>query len=80
MTKVPSIGRTVHFVTRPASVVHYPAVVIVAGEADSQIACLRVFTPTGDQTRFGVPYDPTGQEEGTWHWPEYVPEVDDAST
>lgn len=33
---------------------------------------LAVFNPTGIHFRQAVPFDPTGQIPGTWHWPEKV--------
>jgi hypothetical protein len=82
--KVPSIGRTVHYVS-PGSADHrYPpahrAAVITeldGGHTPEAGLTLLVFNPTGIHHAFHVPFDPTGLRPYSWHWPEYVPEVPD---
>lgn len=79
--KVPSVGRTVHYVAQdgrdPSQLTHWPAIVVSAGEADGDIPTLMACTPY-PRTYWAVPYDGEARAAGSWHWPEYVPEVDDA--
>jgi hypothetical protein len=81
--KVPSVGRTVHYVAPGSADGRYPpahrAAVITEVGHDEQtgkvLSSVNIFVmnPTGTHHANNVPYD---EECGryTWHWPEYVPE------
>ena len=70
--QVPSVGRVVHFVARNG--VHVPADICGVFEDNGTVA-LFIKDHTLGETRFepGVSFDATGQQPGSWHWPEYVP-------
>ena len=42
-------------------------------EATTDRAGLAIFSPIGLAFVRHCPYDPTGTQPGTWHWPEFVP-------
>lgn len=82
--QLPSISRDVHYVAygtpggeyapgkhRAAKITDVPADV----QPDSAVSIV-IFNPTGLFFAQNVPFDPTGQTPGTWHWPEYVPAKD----
>ncbi len=78
--QVPSVGRMVHYISYgtpggefPAGA-HRAAIITEIGYRDDPHEIgLCVFNPTGLFFNRNIPYDPTGQMPGTWHWPEYVP-------
>jgi hypothetical protein len=79
--QVPSIGRVVHYVAYgtpggefPAGA-HRAAIITEVDAKDTPIMSvgLAVLNPTGLFFHRGVLMDPTGQQPGTWHWPEFVP-------
>lgn len=82
--QVPSIGRVVHYVAYGTPGGEYPAgahrAAIITqthlardNETIDSIVGLVVLNPTGLFFHEAIPFDPTGQTPGTWHWPEYVP-------
>ncbi len=79
--QVPSVGRMVHYVSygspnKEFVPSHRAAVVTEVhnpGEPTSVLS-LCVLNPTGMYFSVGIYYDETCAP-GTWHWPEYVPEV-----
>lgn len=84
----PTVGRIVHYVvpTGPNAGAHRPALVIVptAGtvqDTEPGFVDLVAFLHPDDNRRTNgipmlwptrVPYDATGEERGSWHWPERV--------
>lgn len=79
--KVPSIGRTVHYVAYGTPGGEFPAgahraAIITEVHADNVIS-LCAINPTGLFFHTATPFDPTAQKPGTWHWPEYVPETEE---
>ncbi len=79
--QIPSIGRVVHYVAYgtpggefPAGA-HRAAIITEYDARDTPIQSvgLVVLNPTGLFFHRGVLMDPTGQQPGSWHWPEYVP-------
>jgi hypothetical protein len=71
----PSIGRIVHYVERgPDHLLpgEHRAALITEIIGDDHVN-LCVFAPLGVVFHLGVPFDATGAEPQTWHWPEYVP-------
>lgn len=78
----PSVARIVHYVAFGTPGGEYPAgahraaiiteVHAEGAEAAVQAVSLCVLNPTGLFFREMVPYDPTGERPGTWHWPERV--------
>ncbi|MBP7570792.1 MAG: hypothetical protein KBA95_12095 [Acidobacteria bacterium] len=82
--QVPSVGRVVHYVAYGTPGGEYPAGAhraaivtdvppyIALPDADQTIS-LCVLNPTGMVFHVAVPFDPTAQRPGTWHWPEFVP-------
>ena len=88
--QVPSIGRVVHYVAK-AFGFHRPAIIVNIPDQDSDafVVNLIVFFD-GKNDLFGddqvpvlwresVKLDDDTKEEGTWHWPEYVPPVKDGA-
>lgn len=87
--QVPSIGRIVHYVAygtpggeyqagahRAAIIteVYEPlAGTLISETVDMTRAGLCVLNPTGIFFKDAIPFDPTGQQPGSWHWPEHVP-------
>jgi hypothetical protein len=81
LSQVPSVGRVVHVVTYEGH--HRPADII--DPQDGECICVLVKVRPGDlltQHRphnavlwylDDCPYDPTAQQPGSWHWPEFVP-------
>jgi hypothetical protein len=80
--QVPSVGRVVHVVTFEGH--HRPAHIL--DPQDGQAICVLALVKPWDQTTDSgtnagavlwlidnCQPDPTGQEPGTWHWPEFVP-------
>lgn len=80
MAQVPSVGRIVHFVHGSA---HYAAIITApdytypdpVGGVDIQGDALTVFPPNEAPFTVVTNNDESGTS-GTWHWPEYVPNVD----
>lgn len=83
--QLPSVGRIVHYVAYGTPGGEYPAgahrAAIITqldnvgldGYRDAPEVSLCIFNPTGLFFTQRVPYDPTGEKPGTWHWCEYVP-------
>lgn len=80
----PSIGRVVHYVAfgspggEPPAGAHRAAMITEVyhnpdGKLDTELAGLVVFNPTGQYFNRFCPFDPTGSQPGSWHWPEFVP-------
>jgi hypothetical protein len=46
---------------------------VKTSEVDLTKAGIAVFNPNGMYFAQHAPYDPTAQQPGSWHWPEYVP-------
>lgn len=79
--QVPSIGRVVHYVLpdgrNPGE--HRPAFIVKVWGPTS--VNLQVFVDgTNDYPEYAgsvwatsVPFDPSGEQPSSWHWPEYVP-------
>lgn len=78
---IPSVGRVVHYVSYgtpggefPAGA-HRAATITEVNAPDTPIMSvgLAILNPTGLFFQRGVIEDPTGEQPGSWHWPEYVP-------
>lgn len=87
MTQTPSVGRIVHYVShgtpvRPDGSQAYvsdcrAAIIteVTAGHPHDEHGprvALAVLNPTGLFFQRSTAYDETGQQGGTWHWPERV--------
>lgn len=74
----PSIGRIVHYVAygtpggeyKPE---HRAAIITQVADVNDHHVGLCILNPTGMFFNQDVPFDPSGQRSGTWHWPEFVP-------
>lgn len=62
----------VYFLPLP-EIVDDPVTKLLVSDIDPSQAGLCVLNPTGLFFHRNVPFDPTGETPGTWHWPEYVP-------
>lgn len=78
--QVPSVGRKVHYKAYGTPGGEYPTGVCRSaevtevdrpGDPESPVG-LAVLNPTGLHFTKSVPF---GDDPGTWHWPEYVPDV-----
>lgn len=86
--QVPSVGRIVHYVAYGTPGGEFPAGAhraamitqvdnIGLGTFDERPeVSLVVFNPTGLFFNQCVPFDPSGETPGTWHWPESVPSIE----
>lgn len=76
----PSVGRIVHYVAygTPGGEfkvgAHRAAIIteVYDQPTDPDYIGLCVLNPSGMFFNQHVPYDPTGEKGGTWHWPERV--------
>ncbi len=83
--QVPSIGRVVHYVAYGTpggeyqAGAHRAAIITDCLPPDGLMLTvgLCILNPTGMFFGQGIPFDPTGQQPGSWHWPEYVPARDE---
>lgn len=76
--QVPSIGRVVHFVhgdRHCAALITDPAPVLPEDDPLFGGQSLVVFPPNVEPFTTIATFD-AGGAPATWHWPEYVPEVD----
>lgn len=77
---IPSVGRVVHYVAYGTPGGEFPigahraAIVTDVHDpgAPESVLSLCVMNPTGLYFAGVVYCDPTGEEPGTWHWPEPV--------
>lgn len=86
--QVPSVGRVVHYVSwgSPGSEFkggeHRAAIITEVYPTGSDVIDMDkvgicVLSPTGLWFNRHTPFDPLGQERGSWHWPEHVPALPD---
>lgn len=81
----PSIGRVVHYVAYGSpngeyAPEHRAAIITYVGreldEGNFEV-CLCVLNPTGMFFSPILDQDEATKRSGTWHWPEYVPPIED---
>ena len=67
-----TVGRNCHYVTRQG--LHLAAIVADVEHREGGIITLAVFDPHANGVNFydRVPYDPSGQQIGSWHYIEPV--------
>jgi hypothetical protein len=73
---VPSVGRVVHVVllNRDKIPVHAAAVITsVSGNTVEVYVLPSIVHDVPGQSWVPVPFDASGSEVGSWHWPEFVP-------
>lgn len=86
MAKVPSVGRIVHRVPHPRDYgsspegQHQPAVVLSVGfdTSDGEAAIYLLVHGFDQDFRCFCTFDAEAKGPGTWHWPEYVPDLPDS--
>lgn len=77
----PTVSRDVHYVAPGSADGKYPPahraakVTAIPDPKDPWLISCVVFNPTGLHFNLAVPYDSTGQQPGTWHYPERIENV-----
>lgn len=74
--QVPSVGRVVHYTYQGEC---FPAIVVKVWNPGSPISSLALHVFSFERGDYVEPAVSFGDVHGwgTWHWPEYVPPIDD---